>query len=46
MDLTILEKLKTDMLVKYLLFNGRRIKKGQKIRFRSLQTLSCKLLKK
>jgi len=29
MDLAILKKLNVDMLVGYLLFNGRRIKKGQ-----------------
>ena len=47
MDLAILKKLKANMLVGYLFFNGRRLKKGQKkIQIRSLQTWSCKLLKK
>jgi len=46
MDLEILAKLKVEILLGYLLSNGRRIKKGQKNQIRFLQTWSSKLLQK
>jgi len=41
MDLAILEKLNADIFLGYLIFNGRRINKGQ-----MEISLTCKLLKK